>query len=292
MVVDQHDAALHDALRVRCSSTSVPLAGARHDGRTTAGALEPPLDRLDEAAAVGRHGGAVEARAAVAHEDGDLLVGDLGVDVDLLDARELGRVRHRLARRQHDGADGGIDRAVARARELDAHAVELLDVARRRRERRHERRVLVADRLVVVQPAAQLALLPARQRRHPARLGCMPLDQRQRLQHRVVHPRGDVGALVAADPGGALGVAVERESPHPGAGDQQQRAGDGAGREQRRGRRRRPTAARPRRSRPARSRRRRAVRRAGSCRPGATRARARPRSGRSRPPTGRRGRGR
>ena len=62
----------------------------------------------------------------------------------------------------------------------------------------------------------------------------MPLDQRQRLQHGVVHARGDVGALVAADPGGALGVAVEREPPHPGPGDQQQRAGDGARREQRR----------------------------------------------------------
>ena len=51
-----------------------------------------------------------------------------------------------------------------------------------------------------------------------------------------MHARGDVGALVAADPGGALGVAVEREPPHPGAGDQQQRAGDRSGREHRRGR--------------------------------------------------------
>ena len=47
--------------------------------------------------------------------------------------------------------------------------------------------------------------------------------------------RGDVGALVAADPGGALGIAVERQSPHPRAGDEEQCAGDGAGREQRRG---------------------------------------------------------
>ena len=170
MVVDQHDAALHDAPRGRCSSTSVPPPGLVTIGRPAAGALEAALDRLGEAAPVGRHGGAVEPGASVAHEDRDLLVGDLGVDVDLLDARELGRVRHRLARRQHDRADGGVDRAVARARELDAHAVELLDVARRRRERGHERGVVVADRLVAVQPAAQLALLPARQRRHPPRL--------------------------------------------------------------------------------------------------------------------------
>ena len=171
MVVDEHDAALHDALPQQVQLDLGAVARARHDGRPAAGALEPALDRLDEPATVGRHGGAVEAGAAVAHEDRDLLVGDLGVDVDLLDARELGRVRHRLARCQHDGADGRVDRAVARARELDAHAVELLDVARCRRERRHERGVLVADRLVVVQPAAELALLPARQRRHAARLG-------------------------------------------------------------------------------------------------------------------------
>ena len=54
-----------------------------------------------------------------------------------------------------------------------------------------------------------------------------------------MHPRRDVGALVAADPGSALGIAVERKAPDPGAGDQQQRARDCARREQPRGR---PTA--------------------------------------------------
>ena len=116
----------------------------------------------------------------------------------------------------------------------------------------------------------------------PPRLVRMPLDQRQRLQHGVVHARRDVRALLAADPRRALGVAVEREPPHPGAGDQQQRARDGAGREQRRGRASARQQRRPRRPPRARCRRRRAAPPAGSCRPGATRARARPRSGRSR----------
>ena len=40
--------------------------------------------------------------------------------------------------------------------------------------------------------------------------------------------RGDLVALLAADPRGALGIAVDGEAPQPRAGDQEQRAGDGA----------------------------------------------------------------
>ena len=208
----------------------------------------------------------VEARAAVAHEDGDGVVGDLGVDVDLLDPGELGGVRHRLARGEHERAGGVVDRAVARARDLDPHAVELLDLGCRGRERGDERGALVSERPVGVQPAAQLPLLAARERRHPARLRGMALDQRERLQNRIVHARGDLRALLAADPGGALGVALEREAPQPRPGDQQQRARDRAGREQRAACRHPRRAARPRRpprGKPA----RRAAHPAGSRRP-------------------------
>src|SRR5262245_38441531 len=51
------------------------LAGGRGDDGAAAGALHAALDRLDEAASVAGHGGTVEAGAAVAHEDGDGLVG-------------------------------------------------------------------------------------------------------------------------------------------------------------------------------------------------------------------------
>ena len=63
----------------------------------------------------------------------------------------------------------------------------------------------------------------------------MSLDEGQRLQHRVVDARGHVRALLAADPRGSLDVPLEREPPDPRAADQEQRAGDGTGREQLRG---------------------------------------------------------
>ena len=53
--------------------------------------------------------------------------------------------------------------------------------------------------LGVVQPGAQLALLAAGQPGDLARLVGVALDQRQRLQHRVVQVRGDVGPLLGAD---------------------------------------------------------------------------------------------
>ena len=110
--------------------------------------------------------------------------------------------------------------------------MELLDVTGSGGERCDERRVVVPERLIGVQPAAELALLPPRQGNDPVRLVRMPLDQRERLQHRVVDAGGDVGALVAADSGGALGITVEREPPDPRAGDEEQRARDRSGCEQ------------------------------------------------------------
>ena len=133
-------------------------------------------------------------------------------------------------------------RRVARARELDADAVELLDVGRRGRERRDERGAVVAERPRGVEPAAQLPLLAPSERGDATRLARVTLDERERLQHRVVDARGDVGALVRADPRGALGVALEREPPEPGPADEQQRARHGARGEQPRGRARRPAS--------------------------------------------------
>ena len=133
MVVDQHDAALHDALRGRCSSTSVPSPGLETTvARPPARSIRPSIDSTRPRRSAGTAARSKPAPRSRTKTD-DRVVGDLGVDVDLLHAGELGRVRHRLARREHERAGGGVDRAVARARELDAHAVELLDVARRRR---------------------------------------------------------------------------------------------------------------------------------------------------------------
>ena len=90
-----------------------------------------------------------------------------------------------------------------------------------------------AHRAVAVEPAAQLPLLPARERGHAPRVVRVPLDQRQRLEHGVVDARRHVGSLLAADPRGALGVALDGKPPDPGPADQEQRARDCPGGEQR-----------------------------------------------------------
>ena len=151
----------------------------------------------------------MEPLSAVTDEDRYDVVLHVDVDVDLLDTRELRSVRHRLACCEDERL---FRRRVAGARQLDADAVQLLDVGRDRRERRHERG-LIAERPVSVEPTAQLALLAPRESGDPLRFLRVPLDQRQRLQHRVVDARRDLGALVAPDPRRSLGVALESEPP-------------------------------------------------------------------------------
>ena len=76
-----------------------------------------------------------------------------------------------------------------------------------------------------VEPAAQLALLPAREGGDARRVGGVPLDERECLQDGVVDARGDLGALGEPDPLGALGG----ELPEPRAEHEDQRAADRAG---------------------------------------------------------------
>ena len=125
---------------------------------------------------------------------------------------------------------------VARARQLDAHAEHVLHVRCRGRERRDDRGAVVPERPVGVEPAAQLALLAACERGDALRLVGVALDERERLEHRVVDARGDVGALLAADPRArsASRSSASRQSQRPG--DEEEPAGDGARREERRGR--------------------------------------------------------
>ena len=124
---------------------------------------------------------------------------------------------------------------IARVRELDADAVEVLDVSRCGRERRDEGGAVVAQRPRAVEPASQLPLLAPGQRGDATRLTRVTLDERERLQHRVVDAGSDVGALVRPDARGALGIALEREPPQQRPADKQQSARHGAGGEQPRG---------------------------------------------------------
>ena len=201
MVVDEHDAPTHDGAPrdAELDLGALARASTRSSREPPARSSRPWIDSVSPRRSAGTAARS-KPDAAVADEHRDLVVGHLDVDVDLLDARELGGVRHRLARGEHDRAVGRR-RGVARARELDAHAGSVLDVGRRGRERRDERGAVVPERPVGVEPAAQLALLPARERGDAVRLARVPLDERERLEHRVVDARGDVGALLAADPG-------------------------------------------------------------------------------------------
>ena len=292
MVVDEHDAALHARPPRQRQLDLGALAGRRRDRRAAAGALHPALDRLGEPAPVRRHGGAVEAGAAVADEDGD-------ASVRRPRRRRRSRRRPRTWRRSSSPRARRarvrtlVGRAVAGARELDAHAVQLLDVGgRRRRARRRATRC--RRRAAGRRRASRAARAPAGARAtRRAAAPRVPLDQRERLQHRVVHARRDLGALVAADARGALRVASSASRQSHGPAIEQQRAGDRARREQRR-RRAAALAAAARRRTPASSeaavRERRARPEAAALAP--ARARSPPATARCRRPPGPRGRAR
>ena len=110
---------------------------------------------------------------------------------------------HRLTRREHDCTDSVVEGTVPTACDLDADAVHLLDLGRSLGERADQR--VTGRNAVAVQPAAELALLPARERGDALRLGCVALDQGQRLQDGVVHPGGHLGAFFEPDALGAVG---------------------------------------------------------------------------------------
>ena len=167
----------------------------------------------------------VEPGAAVADEDRDLVLAGLHERRDLVGARVLRGVRHRLACGEDESLDALVERRVAGADERDGHAVQLLDLGGRRVDRRAEARSVRAAR---VEPRPELALLTARQRRHAARVAGLALDERERLQHRVVDARGHLGALLRADPNRALGVPLRGEPPRPRAEDEHERDRDRA----------------------------------------------------------------
>ena len=86
----------------------------------------------------------------------------------------------------------------------------VLDLGGRSPRRAAGERAVVGG-LAGVEPGPQVALLGAGQPGHGGRVAGVLLDQGQRLQHRVVQVGGDVGALLGADPLGALGGEVGGE---------------------------------------------------------------------------------
>ena len=176
-------------------------------------ARHPVHDAGAHPLAVAAHGVDVEADAAVADEDVDRTGGRLGVDVGALGAGVLGDVDDRLAGGVHDRAQGLVEGAVADGDHVDDDRVLRLHVGGHLLERAGERgRVGVVG---LEQPLAQVALLRARQPGHRGGVVGVLLDQRQRLQHRVVQVGGHVGALLGAHPLGALGAEVVDQAHRP-----------------------------------------------------------------------------
>ena len=176
---------------------------------------------------LGRYGFRIEAAAPVAHEDRDLVLSDVDEGRDLLRAGVLRGVRHRLARGEDECFHPVVDGYVARPDELDRNAEELLDLGCGGIHGCGKPTALGSP-LIGVEPGTKLTLLAACQRGHAARIAGLALDERQRLQHRVVDACSHLGTLLRADAACPLGVPLGGQPPGPRPEHEQQRDGDGA----------------------------------------------------------------
>ena len=143
---------------------------------------------------------------------------DLGVQRDHAGAGPLRRVDRRLAGRGEQRVQVVVERAVADGDDLDGHPVPRLDVPLYLPDALDERgRVPVSERAPLEQPGAQLAFLRPGELDDLLWVVGVPLDKRERLQHRVVHAGGDVGPFLR--PGSGLAfqhqVAGDPQPPRP-----------------------------------------------------------------------------
>ena len=239
VVVDDHDAhraaggCSHRVLR-RCGPRQVqPDLGALARRGADLGGAAVPLHPVHDAAPhpepvlgdVVR----VEAGAPVADEHVDGAAGDLGVHVDPAGPGVLGRVGDRLAGGLDERPQRLVEVAVADRDHVDGDPVGVLDLGGGSAQRAGQ--AALVGRLLAVQPRPEVALLGPGQPGHRGRVGGVLLDQRQRLQHRVVQVGGHVGPLLGADPLGPLGAQVGGEPEDPGPDheaepDDAERAGD------------------------------------------------------------------
>ena len=148
-----------------------------------------------------------------------------------VDPRVLGHVDQRLAGGRAERGQRVVHRGVADDDVVDDEGVVALHLGDHAGHQPGPGPAL-ADHLRVVQPGAQLPFLAAGQPADRLLVVGVPLDERQRLQHRVVQVGGDGGALLRADARGPLRVAgVQQPAPERGGGQQQAGEQDQRGRE-------------------------------------------------------------
>ena len=175
-------------------------------------------DRVGDALVVLTDGGRIESAATIAHVQHDRVGVDLREDRDLRGTRPLRGVDRRLAGRVEQGPEGIRQRAVADDHDLDGHPVVGLDLALDHLDPLGQGRGVLTDgarRPPVEEPRAQLALLGPREPDHVLRIVGRALDEREGLQHRVVHVGRHLRTLLCERPGLALGEKVTDEPQPP-----------------------------------------------------------------------------
>ena len=177
-----------------------PCPAAQPDRTAVPG--HPAAHGVGQAVPVVGDGVGVEPGPAVADEHVHLVRLDLGVHADLVHPGVLGRVDHRLAGGQHEGAQVVVQRSGPRRRPRGARRARRCPRPRRppRRARRSGPRPPGRTPRTPV-PAGPVQPVSAARApgRGPAahlagRVG-LALDQREGLQHGVVQVRGDLRAL-------------------------------------------------------------------------------------------------
>ncbi len=229
-----HPASSGALARATSTLTSVPSPGALEHPGASAVAGHAPHDRPRDALPVVVDRRGVEPAPPVADERLDTTAVDL--DVHRHDRRTavVGGVHHGLSHGLDQRRDARVERAVAHEHDgdLDRRVVGL-DLVGEPVEGEGERAGRVAGRAavgpvpVVVQPGAQLALLTPGEAPGLGRRVGVPLDQRQRLQDRVVQVRRHVGPLLAADAFPPLVAELADESHDPRAEDEDDTEGGG-----------------------------------------------------------------
>ena len=205
-------------------------AGRAANGGLATVPLHAADNRLLHAKPIARHRGRVESPAAIANEHRRLCGVEFRIDRDRGSAGVLGGVDHRLARSLKHGEQPFVQLSLADDNRLDRDPVRILDVRHRLFERATE--ILRVVGRGSVQPAAQLALLTTHQPLHLTRVVDVPLDQRQRVQHRVVQVRGKFSAFLLADSGSAFGRQLAQRAEPPRPGDDRNARDDDDGRQQ------------------------------------------------------------